>query len=264
MRIDGWPCLVTGASAGIGAEVAQALARRRCSVALLARRREPLAAVAARVEALGGHALALPADVADPTAVTDAVAAAAARLGGLRLVVVNAGIGVHAAAASLPDDALRRVFEVNCLGAVHTVRAALPHLLARQPSALVTVSSLSALIPYRGGGAYGATKAALNQYLRCLRLELAGQRVKVGWVCPGPVATSMIEDGVPHRKLPRLARWLVPVLSPARVAGAVIRLAERGGGQHVLPASAALFAAMVRLVPRTAEWLELRTGAGEV
>lgn len=263
MRVEAVPCLVTGASAGIGAEIAVALGRRRCAVALLARRREPLDAVARRVEAAGGRTLVLPVDVADAVAVEQAVARAAGELGGLRLVVANAGIGVHGAADALPAAELRRVFEVNCLGALATVRAGLPHLLAAQPSAVVAVSSLSALIPYRGGGAYGAAKAALNQYLRCLRLELAGRRVTVGWICPGPVATSMIEDGVPHRRLPRLARRLIPILPPARVAVAAIRLAEGRGGERVIPWTAAAFAAMARVVPRTAERLELLSGAGE-
>jgi len=263
MRVDSLPCLVTGASAGIGAELAVALGRRGCGVALVARHQEALQAVAQRVEAGGGRAVVLPADVAEEGAVERAVAAAVAALGGLRLVVANAGVGVHGAADALPAAALRRVFEVNCLGALATVRAALPHLLAAAPSALVALSSLSALIPYRGGGAYGASKAALNQYLRCLRLELAGRRVNVGWLCPGPVATTMIEEGVPYRRLPRLARLLVPVVTPARVAAAAIRLAEGRGGERVLPWTAAVFATMARVMPRTAERLELLTGAGE-
>ncbi len=263
MRIASLPCLVTGASAGIGAEVALALARRRCAVALLARRREQLGEVAQQVEAAGGRALMVPADVSDPEAVHHAVAEAAAQLGGLRFVVVNAGVGVHAAASALPHAELERVFRVNCLGAMATVRAAVPHLEAGAPSALVAVSSLSGLIPYRGGSAYGASKAALNQYLRCLRLELVERGVGVGWLCPGPVATGLILEGVPHGKLPRLARLLVPVLAPARVAAAVIRLGERGGGERVIPWSAAFFAWMARCFPATAERLERLTGAGE-
>jgi short-subunit dehydrogenase len=264
VRIASLPCLVTGASAGIGAEVALALARRRCAVALLARRQEQLLAVARQVEGVGGKALVVVADVTDAEALQRAVAQAAEKLGGLRLVVANAGVGVHAAAEELPHAELERVFQVNCLGAMATVRTAVPYLLASAPAAIVAVSSLSGLIPYRGGSAYGASKAALNQYLRCLRLELGGRGVRVGWLCPGPVATDLILEGVPHRKLPRLARLLVPVLSPARVAAAVIRLAERGGGERVMPWSAALFAWMARCFPVTAERLERLTGAGEV
>lgn len=263
MRIEALPCLVTGASAGIGREVALELARRRCEVALVARRRSRLEAVAGEVRRLGGAAVVVEADVSDVRAVEDAVGSAVNRLGGLRVAVVNAGVGVHGGAATLPAADVRRVFEVNALGAIATIRAALPHLEAGAPSALVAVASLSGLIPYRGGGAYGAAKAALIQYLRCLRLEVASARVRIGWVCPGPVATALIEDGIPPRKLPRLARLLVPVLRADRVACAVVRAAETGGGQRVMPWTAAAFAAMARHFPRVAERVEILTGAGE-
>lgn len=261
--MKGISALVTGASSGIGRAVALELGRRGCRVALLARQLEALEAVAREIAAVGGQAFAVRADVRDPDALDAAVSSASARLGGLQVAVVNAGVGVHGAAGALPPVAVKEAFEVNALGAIATVRCCLPHLRAARPSALVAVSSLSALIPYRGGGAYGASKAALVQYLRCLRLELAGSGVGVGWLCPGPVQTSFIVSGVPVAKTPRLARWLVPVLPVERVAAAAIRLAERGGGQRVIPLQAAFFASFARLLPRVAERVELLTGAGE-
>jgi len=263
MRIEGIPCLVTGASEGIGRAVALELARRRCAVALLARRADALAAVRDEVAALGGRAEAFVADVTDPAALGRAVDEAAAWAGGLRLAVVNAGIGVHGAAEVVAPDLLQRVVGVNLVGALETVRATLPHLRAAAPSSLVALSSLSALVPYRGGGAYAASKAGLVAALRCLRLELAGAGVAVGWLCPGPVATSMIVDGVPRTKLPRLARLTVPVLSVERVARDVVELAAGRGGQRVVPWTAAVFAAFARHFPRLGEWSELATGAGE-
>jgi NAD(P)-dependent dehydrogenase (short-subunit alcohol dehydrogenase family) len=257
------PCLVTGASTGIGRGIALELARRRCRVALLSRRREALAAVAAEVEAAGGSAFPFEADVADEPALSAAVARAATWAGGLRLVVVNAGVGVHGPVAELPHDVCRRASDINFLGALSTLRASLPHLLAEPPAAVVAVASLSGLIPYRGGSSYGGSKAALIAALRCLRLELAGRGVTVGWLCPGPVATAMIVDGVPTSKLPRLARLTVPILPPERVARAAVRLAEGRGGQRVMPWTAAVFAALSRLLPRIAERVELITGAGE-
>ncbi len=254
--------MVTGASRGIGEAIAVALAARNCRVALLGRDQRALAAVVGRCRAAGGDAREFAADVTDHAALAAAINAAAEWNGGLRVAVVNAGVGVHRPAVG-GEEAARRACEVNFLAAVATATAAVPHLLAGGESALVAVSSLSALIPYRGGGPYGASKAALVNYLRCLRLELAGSGVRVGWVCPGPVRTAMIVDGVPHDKLPRLARAVVPVLAPESVARAVMALAERGGGQKVLPARAALFAAFARLAPQLAERVELLTGAGE-
>ncbi|MFH1177554.1 MAG: SDR family oxidoreductase [Acidobacteriota bacterium] len=264
MKISAIGCVVTGASEGIGRAVAQELGRRGCRVALVARRVEALEAVRAEVEGCGGRARAFPADVTDDEALGRAVDEAADWCDGLRLAVVNAGIGVHGAAEALSREALRRVLDVNLIGAQNTIRAVLPHLRQRAPSALVAVASLAGLIPYRGGGAYGASKAALIFYLRCLRLELAGLGVSVGWLCPGPVATRMIVDGVPSGKLPRLSRALVPVLSVERVAREVVVHAGGRGGGRVIPATAAFFATFSRLFPRLSEWTEVATGAGEV
>lgn len=262
MRLEGVPALVTGASRGIGEAVAVRLASRGCRVALLARDQRELVRVVGRCRAAGGEAAAFVADVTDPPALASAVAQAAGLGGGLRIAVVNAGVGVHCSGLK-GAEAARRTMEVNVLGSIATIEAVGPHLLAGGEGALVVVSSLSALIPYRGGGPYGASKAALVAYLRCLRLELADSGVRVGWVCPGAVRTGLIVDGVPHAKLPLLARRLVPILSPERVAQAVVRLAERGEGQRVLPYQAAIFAAFARLAPRLAERVELLTGAGE-
>lgn len=263
MRVESIPCLVTGASSGIGRAVAVELARRRCPVALLARNGEELAATRHEITAAGGTAEAFAADVTDTAALDRAVDEAARWAGGIRLAVVNAGVGVHGANERVAAELVRRVVEVNLVGALATVRAALPHLRAAPPASLVAISSLSALIPYRGGGAYAASKAGLIAALRCLRLELAGTGVAVSWLCPGPVATSMIVDGVPAAKLPRLARLTVPVLPVRRVALDVVRLASGRGGQRVVPGMAAFFAAFARHFPRLGEWTLLATGAGE-
>jgi short-subunit dehydrogenase len=253
--------LVTGATRGIGRALALELAGRGVRVGLLARSASELDEVAGACRAQGGDGRGFAADVLDPAALAGAVDGAARWCGRLDLAVVNAGIGVHGAAAELPLEQVRRVALVNFVGAVASTTAALPHLLAAAPSAVVAVSSLSALIPYRGGGAYGGSKAALIAWLRCLRLELAGRNVRVGWLCPGPVRTDMIIDGVPVAKLPRLARWLVPVLTPERVAADVLWVA-RSGGQRVVPPIAAFFASLARHAPGLGERLLRLTGAG--
>lgn len=263
MKIRDIGCLVTGASDGIGRALAVELGRRRCRVGLLARREQVLSLVAGEVAAAGGTATPLAADVRNGEAVAAAVARARDACGPLRLVVVNAGVGVHGAAGELPEATTREVMDVNFHGAMATVRAVLPELRAAAPSALVAVASLSALIPYRGGGAYGASKAALVAAMRCLRLELEGTGVSVGILCPAQVDTAMIVEGVPHAKLPRLARLTVPVLPVGRVVRAVVRLAEAGGGEKVIPWQAAAFSAMARHLPRTSRLIEVLTGAGE-
>lgn len=262
LAIDSIGCLVTGASSGIGRAVAVELGRRGCRVALVARRQDELEATARAVAAAGGRAAAFAADVRDGAALAAAVDAGAAWAGGLRLAVVNAGVGVHGALETLPAEALREAVEVNLLGMLGTAQAALPHLRRTLPSALAVVASLSAIIPYRGGGGYAAGKAGLVAALRCLRLELAGSGIAVGWLCAGHVDTRIIADRIPFAKLPRLARLLVPVLPPERVARALVRLAPRGG-ERVLPWQAVPFAQFARALPGLAERALLWSGAGE-
>lgn len=264
MRIRELGVLVTGASRGIGKALALELAARRCRVVLVSRSEHELALVAREVRGLGGEAKALPADVADPKAMEEAARQAASWLGDLQVVIANAGVGFHGESWLAPPEQVARVVSVNFLGVVNTVRATLPYLQKTGASAVGVVSSLSGLIPYRGGGVYAASKAAVNAYLSCLKLELRGSGVTVGWVCPGPVATGMIVDGVPHHKLPPLARLAVPILEAEKVARTLLRVLERGGGGKVIPWQAAFFARFYQHMPHLAEWVLNVTGAGRV
>lgn len=229
---------------------------------LVARREAELLSVAEEVSTHGGQVMVLPGDVADATSLEEVARKAAPFLAPWRVVLANAGVGFHGAALECPPDAWNRVMQVNLQGAVTTLRVAYPWL--ERPGVLGVMSSLSALIPYRGGAVYAASKAGLNAFLRCLRLEATRDQMVVGWLCPGPVATPMIVEGVPLKKLPPLARITVPVLSPERVARAFLRLLERGGGEKVIPIQAAFFASFYRHFPGTAEMILRLFGAGKV
>src|SRR3954469_13372334 len=124
--LTGKAVLVTGAARGIGAETARRLAGRGARLALAGLEPERLRELAA---ALGPAHLAVEADVTDTDAVRDAVAAAVTHLGGLDVVVANAGIANHATVAVSPAEALLRTIDVNLAGVVRTISAALPHLV---------------------------------------------------------------------------------------------------------------------------------------
>jgi NAD(P)-dependent dehydrogenase (short-subunit alcohol dehydrogenase family) len=183
MRIREVGVLVTGASRGIGKALALELGRRRCRVALVSRNPDELELVAREVRGLGGEAAVYAGDVADAQAMDDLAQQAASWLGRWQVVIANAGVGFHGEEWRASPEEVGRVVSVNFLGVVNTIRAAVPYLRQHNPSAVGVVSSLSALIPYRGGGVYAASKAAINAYLSCLKLDLRGTGIAVSGSC---------------------------------------------------------------------------------
>jgi short-subunit dehydrogenase len=263
MKIEpGTPCLVTGASSGIGRAIALALGRRRCRVALVARSEGPLAELAAEIDAAGGEGLALPADVTSEEQVAAAVAAAAARFGGLRLLVANAGVGRYAPVAEQPAEHVESTITTNYVGLTRAVRCALPHLLAAAPAHVVGIASSAGLIPHRTASAYCASKAASIAYLSALRVEVKGRGVGVTWVCPGIVETPFIAaaDLDPKRDLPRLNNLTVRTLAPEEVARATVRAVEWDRREVVIPAMMRFWVFIRRLTPSLGDWVQRVTG----
>jgi NADP-dependent 3-hydroxy acid dehydrogenase YdfG len=189
--------LVTGASSGIGAATAQALAAQGAAVALLARRADRLTELKTEIESAGGTALLAPADVTDAAQVASAVERVVAELGRLDTLVNNAGtmqMGV-AAEASLQDwDAM---VSVNVQGVLYATRAALPHLIdaaadsPRGVADVVTISSTAGWVARPGTAVYALTKFGVNAFSEGIRQELIGKRVRVGVVGPGTVDTEI-------------------------------------------------------------------------
>ena len=260
--LPGTPCLVTGASSGIGRDIALALGRKGCKVALLARSADALEELAAEIETLGGEGLALPTDVQNEEAVAAAIGQAVAAFGGLKVVVANAGLGRYGAVEDQPAEHAETTISVNYLGMTRTVRNALPHLLANTPAHVVGVTSSAGLIPHQLGSAYCASKAASNAYLAALRLEVFDKGVGVSWICPGLVETPFVEkaDFKPDEDLPLLARIFVRKLTSDEVTRATIKAIERNRSEVVLPLMMRFFAWTRRLTPRTADWLNRKTG----
>lgn len=185
--LAGRVALVTGASSGIGAATARALAAAGARVALLARRRDPLEALAAELGE--GVALPLVADVRDPAQVGDAVAATLERFGRLDAVVNSAGVSIPASLADTDDEIWSAQIEANLSGSFFVARATAPHL--GEGGSIVNVGSELSQIGMAMFVAYCASKAGVIGLTRALAAELAPQ-VRVNAVCPGPVDTPML------------------------------------------------------------------------
>lgn len=203
--------VVTGASSGIGAATARALAAEGYRTVLGARRLDRIEALAAEI---GGEAIAL--DVADP----DSVAAFAARVDSCDVLVNNAG-GAHGLepAAEADEEKWRLMFESNVLGTMRMTRALLPKLIASGDGHVVGVTSIAGFETYRGGAGYTAAKHAQRAMMRTLRLELLGEPVRFTEIAPGMVETefSVVRFGGDEEKAGRVYEGMKP-LSAADVA----------------------------------------------
>ena len=187
--------LITGPARGIGAELARQLAARGARVALVGLEPVRLAALAAQ---LGGAHAWFEADVTDQAALDRAVDRTARALGGVDVVVANAGVASTGTVAVTSPDALARTIEVNLVGVVRTVSATLPHVTARRGYYLL-VSSAAALAAVPGLAAYAASKIGVEHFGSALRLEVAHKGVAVGVAHPCWVDTDLVRD--PRRDL---------------------------------------------------------------
>ena len=182
--------LVTGAARGIGAETARRLVAAGARVSLVGLERDRLAALAGE---LGDRAVWFEADVTDQAAVDAAVSGTVAAFGGIDVVFANAGIANNGTLAVNPPEALVRTVEVNLNGVIRTVAAALPHVTQRRGYILI-VSSVAAFTMLPGMAAYAASKAGVEQFANCLRLEVAHKGVRVGTAHPSWIDTDMVRD----------------------------------------------------------------------
>ena len=181
---------ITGASSGIGAAVALEFAREGAKLALAARRTDRLEALRAEIEAFGGTALALACDVTDRASIDQAVALTVAELGGIDVVLANAGFGVSGAATRLETEDYRRQFETNVFGVIDTVYATLPHLMARR-GRLAIVSSVMGRVGLPASAPYCASKFAVLGFAESIYYDLAGAGVSVTCINPGIVASEI-------------------------------------------------------------------------
>jgi len=183
--LTGRKAIVTGGGSGIGAAVCRRFAEEGAAVVVLDRRADAARDVAS---AIGGTAVV--ADVADPSAVSHAVATAADALGGLTDVVSNAGVGRWKPLHEYTDDEWRLLIDVNLSGAFYVLRAAAPVLLEGGGGSVVHVSSLNAQRPVPGEGPYSAAKAGVVNLTRTAAMEYA-PTVRVNCVSPGIVDTPL-------------------------------------------------------------------------
>ena len=183
--------MITGASSGIGRGVALEIAARGANIGLLARRENLLEELVSDIEARNVKALSAAADVRDAKTVREAADHFRKELGPIDVLIANAGIGTTDHAIKLQPEHAADVIGINVLGAVNSVAAVAPEMVARGQGRLVAISSLAA---YRGlakSAAYCASKAALSSYFESVRIDLRHTGVGVTIIHPGFIKTAL-------------------------------------------------------------------------
>jgi short-subunit dehydrogenase len=218
--------VITGASSGIGRELALALARRGARLLLSARRVELLASLADECRRFGAQVEFLAGDVTDGTYRAGLIDRAAISFSGLDVLVNNAGVSAHGPFAESDEATLRRILEVNFFAAVELTRVALPLLAAGRRPAIVNVGSI---LGHRGvplNSEYAASKFAMRGWSEALRVELAPRGIDVLVVSPGTTETEFFEHLIAkHGELP----WgKAKAISATAVAEQTVRALERG------------------------------------
>ncbi|HEX8392954.1 MAG TPA: SDR family oxidoreductase [Longimicrobium sp.] len=255
--------LITGAARGIGAETARRLAARGARLSLVGMEPERLAALARELGP--GHAW-YEADVTDPGALERAVRGTVGDLGGIDVVIANAGVASNGTVAVTPADALVRVIEVNLIGVVRTVAATLPYVTERR-GYLLLIASAAALAPMPGISTYAASKAGVEFFGGALRLEVAHKGVAVGVAYPSWIDTDLVRDqqrdlSTFNRMLRSLPGPLGRVTSLDECAAALVDAVERRRRTVFVPRTLAPLAAVRQLLSgRAAQRVSERNAA---
>ena len=222
--------LVTGSSRGIGAEIARRLARDGFRVVVnYAGGAGPAREVVDAIAAEGGEAIAVQADIADPTAVAALFDAAEQAFGRIDVVVNSAGVMKLGAIADYDDTTFDQTVAINLKGTFNVSREAAKRV--RNGGRIVNLSSTMVGVRLPTYGVYVATKAAVEGLTQVLAQEMRGRGISVNAVAPGPVATELFLEGKSPEQVDRLAKMnpLERLGQPADIAGVVAFLAGPDG-----------------------------------
>jgi meso-butanediol dehydrogenase / (S,S)-butanediol dehydrogenase / diacetyl reductase len=216
--------LITGATSGIGKEIAFELSRRGDMVGILGRRREHAEAVVNEIKHQGGNAIAIVADISIPEQVAAAASDFAAWAGKIDCVIANAGVSIPGKITDFSLDDWRTTMNVNLDGVFYTAKFCMPHLIASKGN-LTIISSHGGVMGVAGYFSYSASKFATVGLGRSLAVDHAADGVRVNVICPGTIRTEMSDRNMPFdTEEKRLAAYAK--LSPQKRVGTLSEVAK--------------------------------------
>jgi len=258
----GQTALLTGASGGLGAYMAHALADAGFNLALIAYPGLRLESLRQAVEAKGVKAIAFPADLRDFSQYSAIIDRVTSQLGSIDLLVNNAGVETTAAYHDLPEERIKEIVTINLEAPMFLTRLVLPKMVERGQGHIVNISSLAGKVCPGYQECYAATKAALIAFTTSLRATYSGTGVSASVICPG-----FVEAGIYARLKARTGRSapaLLGVSRPEPVAQAVVRAVRRDIPEIVInPIPVRPLIALTGLLPRVGQWFVTRIGAHE-
>jgi short-subunit dehydrogenase len=247
--------IITGASSGIGAEVARRLARDHMRLTLAARRLDRLEQVAAEVNELGGEALVVQTDVCNHDELERMVQATLARWERIDVLFNNAGTGNDRILLRAKSERIRTEIHINLIAVIECAQLVLPVMLRQKSGHIINVASIAGLVATPGGTVYSATKFGVNGFSDALRRELHGSGISVSAFCPGFTPSEISPDlkaiaegkpGAPHPP------GLMPVTF---VADQVARLIRHPRKRVIIPPSWTILVLVATLFPGIADSL---------
>lgn len=235
--------LVTGASSGIGAELARGLATRGANLVLVARRAERLEALAADLRQFGVKVEVTPADLADEAARLDL----ASKISGIDILINNAGLGAYGKFSETEWERTGRIIEVNITALTHLTRLFVAGMAARNFGRILMVSSTAAYQPVPLMAVYGATKAYVSSFGVALNVELAKKNVRTTVLCPGGTESEFMDVAAREGRRPGISKSAR--MSSAEVARIGLDGLAKGRPTVVAGAMNAAMTAGAKLVP---------------
>lgn len=192
MLLEGKIAIVTGASRGIGREIALTLAENGASLVISGNREDLLKEVAGKIEKLNQRCLIHTGDISEPNTSRELASKAIEAFGKIDILVNNAGVNTRIPTLELNTEDWQKVININLNGTFYSCCAVLPHMIKQQYGKIINVSSTTAKTPHRNASpSYGASKAGVNYLTQHLALEMAKNNICVNAVCPGPIETDM-------------------------------------------------------------------------
>lgn len=259
MRFKGRTVFITGASAGIGAELARRFAAEGANLVLAARRLDKLAELAAALPETHGKVLTFACDVTRDGSLEETVAQAKRAGATIDVVIANAGFGVAGALRKLELEDYRRQIETNVFGVLRTIYATLADL-PRPGGQIAIIGSVAGWVPQPGASAYGMSKFAIRALAESLRGELAPEGIDVTLISPGFVDSDIRRTdnlGVLHEHAPdKVPAWLR--MPTERAAREIVTAIHRRDRERIVTAHGKLIVFLYRHAPWLVRWVQRR------